>query len=446
MVKSILIRRQDDRSLYDLFEKSGKSAETASSVSGLSGQDVDVVITYYGVEIIGELDFSERIPESGKYSIIRAELYIGTSYKGSNQYTKTNQAFTLRRGESGQLDQIDLPSRKLSDAEAAVWKEGRGKAALLAAYEVLSDAIAPSDADPETPIGQLTNFASSIDSSFRGFTQNVETTLQSLADQRSEDVKKIESERQRLREEIEQERTRVLKQAESDIAARIAKLDNREKELDNREADLEIKSHKDARRKLFSEIQSELLNNSKAPARSKSVLMARWAIFIALIIASGLSGGLALQALSPDALPESSTQFQIWVVILKPVGLSIVSLGSIAAAVQWLRHFYTRDLRAAEDMQRFGHDMARAAWIMEAFLEMKKEHDIEDIPESWMNNATEGLFQRDGSSGHLDESTQALAALLGLSASAKVGPDGFEATFGRRQLRKMANTKNPSEE
>lgn len=435
------IRRLDDRSLHGLFERAKKAAIEASSQEDLEGHAVTVETVYEGNSLQGRIDFDDEGPSSGKYVVMQASLKLQTLGADGSNHTRSHKGFSIRRGEQGELDQFDIPQRGGGGAEA-VWNDGKARAALLAGHAILTDALAPVDADPGTPVGQLTNFAASIDASFRGFTQSIETTLQSLADQRAAEAAHNERERERLRKEIEEERKHVLETAQSEIDARSKQLDQRATELSAREAELEIKSHKDARRQLFRKLQEDLLDSSTKPTSSFSVLMARWAVFLALTVLGGAAAAFALNSMSVDTLPENSTAFQVWVVILKPIGLSLLSLGSFAAAVQWLRHFYTHDLRAAEDTQRFGHDMVRASWIMEAYLEMTKEHDLEEVPESWMANVTEGLFQGGSNSGQFDEGAQALAALLGMSASAKVSPDGFEANINRSNLQKIAKSAN----
>ncbi len=437
-------RRLDDRSLFDLFERAKKAVATALEADGLQGHDVTIETKFIGPDLIGPLSFDDVTPKAGKYTILNAQFLMKTLGQEGRQQAQTQKTFIVRRGDQGELDHFEVPGRG-NGAGEATWQTGKARAALLASHEVFTDALVPIESNPDDALGQLTNFAANVDASFRGFTQGVEKTLQTLADQRAEGTAQIEQERERVRIEIEGERKRILDAARADIEALNGAVEEREKALDAREADLEVKSHKDARRKLFNDLQESLVDSTKTPTSSRSVFFTRWAVFLALMVGSLIAANFALNSMTPDALPTDTSAFQVWVVILKPIGLSVLSLGSLAAAVGWLRHFYTRDLRAAEDMQRFGHDMARAAWIMEAFLEMTKEHGIENIPESWLINVSEGLFHGDRRSGHLDEGAQALAALLGLSASAKVGADGFEATLGKKQLRKIAEAANASD-
>ncbi|KNX41440.1 hypothetical protein ROTO_20350 [Roseovarius tolerans] len=428
------IRRLDDRALYDLLIRGKERAEQAARADGLKGNEVSATLSFAGPPLVGALSFEEREPESGKYTIVRATLTLQTH---DEKRQESRKPFSIRRGDEGELDFFDIPQESTGAAEAS-WRNGRGRAALLGAHEVLTDALAPAAMDPRAEIGQLTNFVSNIDTSFRSFTQGLETALQTLADQRAKEQDHNEQERERLRKENEGERKRLLESAKGEIEAKTEMLDEREKELADREAELLIKSYKDARRQIFNDLLRDLTDRTKAPSASRSIIAMRWMIFFTLIIGGLVAAVFAFQTMTPDALPEGATSFQIWTVILKPVGLSILALGSFAAAVQWLRHFYTQDLREAIEIQRFGHDMTRASWIMEAYLEMTKEHGVENVPESWMQNVTEGMFQGDRARHGVDEASQALAALLGMSASVKAGPEGLEATLGKRGLRRLS--------
>lgn len=436
------IRRLDDRTLFDILKRGRDAAEVAASAEGLGGENVSAQIACMGPPIVGVLNFDDEGPISGKYTITSANLTLKTAKQTKPQSSKT---FTIRRGQEGELDTLEFP-QQASGNDEGVWRDGRAQAALFAAYEALTDALAPTVNDLGTEVGQLTNFAANIDTSFRSFTQGLETALQTLADQRAAEQAHNEKVRERLHKENEEERDRLLQAAQEQIDAKTATLNEREKELNSREDELEIKSHKDARRQLFKSMQDDLQNRKKSPSASLSVFAARWMIFLTLCGAGGVAAWFALSSMTPDSLPEGATTLQIWTVILKPIGLSALALGSFAAAVQWLRHFYTQDLRDAVDVQRFGHDMARASWVMEAYLEMTKEHGVDEVPDSWMRNVTEGMFQADRGSHGVDEASQALAALLGMSATVKAGPNGLEATLGKRGLRKIAQATQDGED
>ena len=428
------IRRLDDHALYELFQRAKEEVDRVAEDESLDGPELSGEVTLEGPAIIGELDFETYEPATGKYLIESVSLRLRAPTSAAPNNSKT---FSIQRGFGGSFDELKIPDR-VEGSGAAAWESGRPRAGILAVHDVLSSAMAAASEDDGTALGRFTNYAQSIDASFRSFTKGLEATLQTLSDQRAEEQKRNDEERKRLRTANEEERQRLLDAAREEARAKTALLDERERELEEREAQLEIKSHKDARRQLFKELQQELQDSRRSPGATLPVMMTRWAVFLTLIAGGGVAAWFALSSMTPDDLPGGATSFQIWTVILKPIGLSLLALGSFAAAVQWLRHFYTQDLRAAAETQRFGHDMARASWIMEAYLEMTKEHGVEEVPESWIRNATEGLFQADRGRHQIDDATNALAALLGMSGSVKAGPNGLEFNVGRRALRRIS--------
>jgi hypothetical protein len=326
------------------------------------------------------------------------------------------------------------------------WQSDPGRASIAAAFNVFSQVIKPNDADPGTAIGQLTNFADNIDRSFRGFTKGVEETLQKLADQRTEEQERLAADRELMREEISQERDAMLSQAREEIEEARRTLKEKEDSLQEREADLLIKSHKDARRQLFDQLQEDLQESVRIPSHGASVTWSRWLIFLGLT-----GGGIAATLMAVNATPSDALvatvagPIDLWPIYLKQAIWGIAALGAFAGGIQWLRHFYTRDLRVAEDYERFRHDMARASWVIEAALEMQKEHEI-DVPERWLTNVTEGLFQKTSASSAVDDGQQALAALLAFSSSVKAGPNGLEVDLGKRGTRKIAGAASNSDE
>ncbi|MEP3330726.1 hypothetical protein [Sedimentitalea sp.] len=94
-------------------------------------------------------------------------------------------------------------------------------------------------------------------------------------------------------------------------------------------------------------------------------------------------------------------------------------------------------MQTQEEMRRFRNDMARASWVMEAALEIRKEHNEEISPE-WISGVTEGLFAATKKEG-LQEGAQALAALMGLSAGANIGPNGMEVQLSRKGRKAIAD-------
>ncbi len=276
------IRRLDDAAVHDIVMRAAEAARAAASADGLSGEEVKIIPEFFGISILGALNLEETPPKAGRYTIKTARLSLQTTIAvDRNRPNETTTIrFVLSRGAENELDQLQV-SREGSSGEDR-WREGRGRAAVISAFDVLNSVIAPSDADPGSAIGQLSNFAENIDRSFRGFTQGVEGALATLAEQRAEEQRLLEAERERMRTEITEERDRIIERAEEEIKGKLQRLKELEDALANREAQLDIKSHKDARRKLFADLQKDLQLAARKPTQGLMVAFARIAVFLVL--------------------------------------------------------------------------------------------------------------------------------------------------------------------
>jgi len=265
------IRRLDDSAVHDIVMRAAEAARAAASADGLTGEEVKVIPEFLGISILGVLNLEKTPPKAGRYTIKTARLSLQTTIavdrNRSNETTTIR--FVLSRGAENELDQLQV-SREGSSGEDR-WREGRGRAAVIGAFDVLNGVIAPSDADPGSAIGQLSNFAENIDRSFRGFTQGVEGALATLAEQRAEEQRLLEAERERMRTEITEERDRIVERAEEEIEGERQRLKELEAALADREAQLDIKSHKDARRKLFAELQDGTFERGGTESRRQGV-------------------------------------------------------------------------------------------------------------------------------------------------------------------------------
>lgn len=160
------VRRLDDLALFGIFTEADQAAREA-----IDGGEINVELAFAGVSVLGRLDFSENQPLPGRYTIKRASLALRASTGSGNKAQQSTVAFTLDRGTENELDVLTVTA---SGNNQAPWQSDPGRAAFTAAFDVLNAIVKPSDADPGTPIGQLTNFADSIDRSFRGFTKGVD--------------------------------------------------------------------------------------------------------------------------------------------------------------------------------------------------------------------------------------------------------------------------------
>lgn len=234
-------------------------------------------------------------------------------------------------------------------------------------------------------------------------------------------------------------------------------------ELEAERKKLELESYKARRRSL----QTAMTGKSAAerlreymPAGAKAYSI--YVVFVALI-ASGVGAFFTYQSINQmaindgdivrllsvvreggadvakvEAMAESALSTINWYLIVKSVLSSLLTVGGLLYAADWLRKLYLSEVKAAQEADQFNYDILRSNWIIESVLEMENEHGGK-VPETWLNSVTTGLFaNREGSPSEEDQASTALRALLGLSASAKIGPDGTTMEFGPKGVKKMA--------
>lgn len=187
----------------------------------------------------------------------------------------------------------------------------------------------------------------------------------------------------------------------------------------------------------------------------------RWAVFFTAILISLFASYLAYTSITALTLTEEnaatiSNAIQsrasddeleliidgftgpgiLWLIV-RSIGSSIVALASLAYAASWLRQFYHSETESAREIDRFNYDLNRASWIIETILEVQYEKKG-DVPEAWIQGVTRGLFDGPDDRKAVNDSVQALQALLGFAASASFGPEGPKFEINRRNARRLA--------
>lgn len=430
------VKRLDDATIIRIF----KTAELAGQelIEKYAGSD-----TFSGSGHTVNLTFNSLLPwefneedltdaKSSQYVLGRIELNFSAHTKKQNQTSTDTVGFQLSR--SGLDNLTDKFSITLHSPNGSMRGEGE-QLVQRAIHKSLSLVLQPVAPEDGGLIPTLTNLSQAFDTTYQRISSELSAALNSVSEERAKQITEFQEEWRRLREEMSQERDELLRTARESVKAERSELENERQLLEDEWSKLEISSHKDARRKQFNQLQASLQESLMAPAVDGGLRAMRWAVFVALLFAGSAAGFFAYLSFDVAAweatIPSSAIdRFETTLMlILRTVTLTGVSLGAFFGAAAWMRYFYNRDLQAQEEMRRFRHDMARASWVMEAALEIRKEHD-EIIPPEWIAGVTEGLFVS-GKEG-LDEGTQALAALLGLSAGVKMGPNGLEIDLGRK--------------
>ncbi|WP_147114212.1 hypothetical protein [Tateyamaria sp. syn59] len=439
------IKRVDDATIFRLF----KSAQNAGEKTLQRVIDAEIelkgrnhqISTSYSSSLpwtITEDDLSQSPP--GEYAIGRASLSFVSKTVDRQQQRQDSVTFELVRGTDGGV----TDTFRISSSNQYHSMNGSGEQTVQRSiHKSLSTLLQPVAPEDGGLVPTLTNLSQAFDTSYQRIASELSTAVAAVSKERAEQITEFQNERRKLREEMLEEREELLATARKTLDTERLELETLEKEIAEERLKLEISSHKDARRKQFDGLQKDLLESLNAPAVDKGLRTMRWAVFIALIAAGCAAGFFAFLSFDiatwEAAIPSSAVDrfSTVMMLVLRTVVLTVASLGAFLGAAAWMRYFYNRDLQTQEDMRRFRNDMARASWVMEAALEIRKEHD-EEIPPEWISGVTEGLFSANKKES-LEEGAQALAALMGLSAGANIGPNGMEVQLSRKGRKAIAN-------
>lgn len=432
------IKRIDDRTLFALLKKAQKEGEHAlKSVreSGeLQGQEHQIQLSFSSnlPWQISEADLSSA--SAGEFVISNAAITFHAKNK-TKPHNQQNVTFRFSRGGEGGL----MDSFELNNGGQGSVMNGEGEQNVQKAiHKALSSLLQPVAPEDGGLVPTLSNLAESFNTTYQRISEELSASVLAVSQERSKQITDFKEERRLLQEEISKERSAMQEAAKQEIAAEKQEIEDERKEIEEERNKLEISSHKDARRKQFNDLQENLRKSLSQPVADRGLRLNRLLVFVALMIAGSVAGFLASDSIKVAAsVPLDAPTTAYVVPTIRSFLLALTALAAFFGAAAWLRYFYIRDMQAQEEIRRFRNDMARASWVMDAALEIRKEHD-EEIPAEWISGVTEGLFtaQRKDS---LDEGALALAALMGLSASASIGPNGTSIELGKRGGKTIAS-------
>lgn len=434
MVTEIKVRRLDDKGLYNAFAAARDAGQAAlDKADELSGGDHKVTLTF-NAGVPWEVS-EEELQEApgGQFTILRANLAFSVAVAPQGQQPRREHVYfslnraggehlvdTFKIDQSNQLLALNQPS------EEAITK---------AMYKKLSPLLQPVSPEDGGLVPTLSNLSEAFSATYQGISKELSQAIAAVSEERSKQLTEFEEERRRLREEISQERKDAEERANDEVTKARQALDEEWAEIETAREKLEISSHKDARRKQFAEMQNNLRDTLGKPVVSSGLNKTRWSVFWAIIAAGLLAALFAYTTITNQPSDIASTA--AWLLpAIKTTLLTLTSIGAFFSAAAWLRYFYMRDMQSQEEMHRFRNDMARASWVMDAALEIRKEHN-EEIPPEWIAGVTEGLFST-RKKDTLEKGAQALAALMGMSASATIGPNGPTFELNKRANKQIA--------
>jgi len=442
MASEFGIKRIDDRTIYRLFKSAmlaGRSAlrKESETPQYLAGRDHQISLTL-STGLPWELDDEDlkKLP-TGQFTIVEAVIrLISCPMSAQNANGRNNPTgqirFIFSRLDSGHT----TDKFKIDTGDEQNLFGGAGeKAVLRAIHQALSPLLQPVAPEDGGLMPTLSNLAEGFSVTYQRISEELSSAMAAVSKERADQLTEFQEERKRLRNEIAAERQAMQEDAKREIEERRAELESERQTLQAEWAKLEVSSHKDARRRQFSALQEDLKKSLKTPVAGLGLRATRWAVFLAFLAAGAAAGVFAFGSITAGVSMQGASEEWVFHAI-RSVVLTVTALASFFGAAAWLRYFYVRDLQTQEDLRRFQNDMARASWVMEAALEIRKEHN-EDIPPEWIAGVTEGLFaarKRDT----LEEGAQALAALLGISASASFGPNGVSVELGKKAGKALA--------
>lgn len=263
-----------------------------------------------------------------------------------------------------------------------------------------------------------------------------------------------DAERRKALDEKTFETETALAAKESDSLERIAE---ERAELDTKIKEFDFSDHMRARRQLREQITAQVQGFlARAPSTLQSTQKFAYVTVICLLgaFAAGVLGFLSLQAfialagstalaVNPTAPPVAAPlpadhTFLLWMLALRGLALSIVTVGFLAYLITFLRRSYDDEVTTLRDLQRYGMDINRASWIIETAMEMTTKEGAQ-LPDRWVEGACAGLFQNGRSDDKEVGSLAALGAVMGLGPEVSIGPGGASLKLQPKAAKKAAN-------
>ncbi len=271
--------------------------------------------------------------------------------------------------------------------------------------------------------------------------------LTGLAEERTQFRERFEAERAAAREEYTTKK-RELENAAAGLreefnehkAQEDADLIRRQEELEQREQDLDNRQHMHARRDLREKISEDFRSRIGNPVVSGSASRMRWLVFL-LTLMSGLGiGFFGIQNFAEMVAAGGDQGAGDWLTVsyaARSIVLTVVAVGFIAYAINWLRTVYLDDVRAQRRYEKYGHDIDRASFVVETIMEVGDKENMQ-VPDAWIDGVCRNLFHESADRNSDESPSSALAALFESIAGAKFGPSGTELTMERRDARGLA--------
>lgn len=222
------------------------------------------------------------------------------------------------------------------------------------------------------------------------------------------------------------------KQLESEYQKRVQALSLKEDELEDRRQELNDREPQHERRRLREILTQQLRESLQAPLKQghKAENLAYFLYLATAFCFMVPSVLLAIQPTLGDA--------DFWAHTLKSVALGIGAAAFAWAGLSGLRSSAIALREHEKTVERYGHDMDRASWVVETILQMGNNEKT-NIPDQWLSSVCRDMFSLPEQKHTENKSLEAWAALFDATARAKIGPNGPEFEIDRKGAKKLAD-------
>lgn len=273
--------------------------------------------------------------------------------------------------------------------------------------------------------------------------------IASLADARKEQeahltkaLLKIEDRKAEVEAQLEDQR----KEVELENEKRKVALDERENNLENARA-------RDARRKLRNNITADVKEKLNGKLGDKETSQLNKLVIALAVIVTILCLGLAWHSFNQFSSIERTTDGLIierdyWYNIAILIRGTLSFITGIAFSYWLLNHLRSRaeqTLARRNKLERFSLDIDRASWIIETVMEFKEDEEgVTNVPKSWLDGATSGLFSESNLINETSETDalSSLSDLLASGASLSLGNGGAQLKLDPKAAKKIAKSRN----
>lgn len=418
------VGRVTDKQIQTLFEKISTEFPSATGTA------------FFGDHIQFEIDsFLEQELPQRSFSIHRASV------------SAKAPSFTIefRRGISTNDFNTRQPSFNFDEFQLRINQGPSNQRASLEQYLQLAQLV-----DGISP--EITDFSGDDTSN----TSILHAELNKLSELAAELITGADEKRREIdsyREKLDSDASEAKLRQETHFEAIRSDLEQKRQALEQLRAELDDREHKHVRRELRETITSEIQASIAKPTSglNSGLRYNLLALYFAIFSAAGL-GYFAFQTqmsiseiaiervVSEDGRISSKPAegIQVYLLYIKLFFSSAASLGLLVYIINWFRSLARDEVTYKRSLEQYVFDINRASWTIETILELS-DSELTEIPATWLDRVTNGMFVDGNSDSDEASSLQALAALLNVTTEAEIGPDGPKFRLNKRAAKKAAS-------